>query len=103
MTIEGGGIYVSGTVETAADPGNGYIALVEGDPPSVTVSASLFGTMDRDELWDIAVNTTGRVWQTGVTRVDIGMHSVWSVRTVPPQSACGFGWVAWARDQAAQS
>ena len=92
LVIDGGSIYVSGTVETATDPGNGYIALVEGDPLTVTESAGLFGTAERDELWDIAVNTTGRVWQTGVTRVDIMMHSVWSVRTVPPNSACGFGW-----------
>lgn len=93
IVVDGETIYVAGNVAFAMDPGEGWYARVEGTPLAATWSHPLHGGNDLDEVGDITVAASGRLWMSGTTGIDTGVYRVWAIRGEPSDGiACGFGW-----------
>jgi hypothetical protein len=92
IAVEDGAIHVAGAVATDMDPGQGYFARFEGMPLTTVFAEPLHGTIARDEIADITLDGTGRIWLAGTTQTDIGPATGWMVKSEPDGNACGFPW-----------
>lgn len=85
------GVFVSGAISTATDPGNGLYARLDPTDLSTSWTAPLFGTTGTDEVLDLVVTAGDRVWMAGTSDYEV-TPTAWGITGSLDGSACGFPW-----------
>ena len=87
-----GSLFAVGSVPLIDDPRNGLLVRLDPADLSTVYSNALYGSPNLDEILDITVSTSGRLWMVGTTQYDMN-PGAWTISAQTDGTACGFNWM----------
>ncbi|MEM7160003.1 MAG: hypothetical protein AAF799_44605 [Myxococcota bacterium] len=92
LLLHDGSLFAAGSVPLADDPRNGLLVRLDPTDLGAVYTTPLYGSPNLDELLDITVSTSGRLWMVGTTQYDMN-PGAWTVSAQTDGTACGFNWM----------
>jgi hypothetical protein len=89
LVLSGANVLVAGSSVLTGDAGEGTYARLDKQSLSVAGAWPLFGSAGTDEIWGIALASSGDLWMAGATDVAVSPRA-WGVKGTANGQACGF-------------
>ena len=90
LDLVGDDLFIAGWGVPVDDPQNGTWARLTLPSLQTRWVRGLYGGTERDEVWDIVVAGSDRIWMSGATRLETAEQRWWAISGATHGDACGF-------------